>query len=146
VPNFFHVKVLERSGTDVKLDLRIISAERTEFDDGAAFALMLLYDPISQQLVYDAPLANRMSQEDTMDREWLERHLDDYVEDGILTDVNNLPMTVDFEKMSTKEMKAFFRSSRAPTALLDVTTTSPEWAGHLRPGMEWDSAAFDPFT
>jgi hypothetical protein len=40
----------------------------------------------------------------------------------------------------------FFDSSRAPAAVFEVTVTKPEWIAHLRRGMEWESAAYDPFV
>jgi hypothetical protein len=143
--SLFHVKVLECSGVDVKLELRIITGEQPAFYSGLSFALMLLYDPINKGLARDAPLARAVSVEQTTDLGWLHEHVDEYIDDAVLTDLRNHPVAVDLERMSPKERRDFFRSARAPVAVFEVTVTKPEWIAHLRRGMEWDTAAYDAF-
>jgi hypothetical protein len=137
------VKVLERSDVEVTFGLRIITGERSRFGSDESFALMLMYDPISKNLVKNAPLDGQFTLENTVDSRWLDRHVNEYVASATLLDVKNLPVTADLEAMTPKQYREFFQSSRAPTATFHVTATRAEWVQHLRAGMEWDSAAYD---
>jgi hypothetical protein len=144
--SLFHVKVLECSGVDATLELRIITGDQPDFDSGPSFALMLLYDPIDKELALDAPLARAVSVGQTTDPKWLDEHVDEYIDDAVLTNLRNHPVAVDLERMSPEERRDFFGSARAPVAVFEVTVTKPEWIAHLRRGMEWDTAAYDAFA
>ena len=139
----FHVKVNEVSDTQVVLKLRIITGEQPNFCSGPSFALMLLYDPIDIGMVRDAPLGRQVTLEDLMNVDWLDEHVDEYIRSTALGAVKNHPVTTDLAAMSPKQWRDFFKSSRAPSALFEVTVTRSEWLAHLRTGMEWDTAAYD---
>lgn len=141
--DLFHVKVNDISDTRLVLALRIVTGEQPDFYSGKSFALMLLYDPIINKIVSDAPLGREVSFDETMNAEWLYDHVDDYIQSAVLEEVRNQPVTADLQAMSPKQRRDFFRSSRAPSARFEITVTQPEWLAHLRKGMEWDSAAFD---
>jgi hypothetical protein len=141
----FHVKVKEVSGTRLVLHLRIITGEQPDFYSGRAFALMLIYDPIVQNEITDAPLAQPVSRDDIVTLSWLHEHVNEYIDDAVLIDIQNLPVQVDLAKMSPKERNKFFASSRAPWAIFEVIVTKPDWLAHLKPRMEWDSSAYDAF-
>jgi len=140
----FHVKVLDKEGTKVVLQLRIISGEQRDFYDGEGFALMLLYDPISYGDVdEDVPLAREVTLENTLDPDWVADNVADYVAAVRLYDVKNHPPAVDLEKLSGDARREFFKSDEAPTAKLEVTVTRPEWVEHIRAGAEWDTSSYD---
>jgi hypothetical protein len=141
--HFYHVTVMERSDADVIFALRLITGERSRFGSDESFALMLLYDPIGSEQTTDAPLAGQFTLEDLTDPDWLDTHVDEYIESAELGDVQNLPITADLEAMTAEKYRAFFESSEAPTATFRVTARRPEWVQHLHRGMEWDSAAYD---
>jgi hypothetical protein len=139
----FHVQVIEVATRHVTFSLRIISGEQPDFPSGPSFALMLLYDPIVNDVTPDAPLSRAITLDDTMNVDWLDEHIDRYVVAVDLQDVKNQPITADLERMSLRERREFFQSPRAPSARLAVTVAQPEWVSHLRPGMRWDTAAYD---
>ena len=141
--DLFHVKVSEVSDTRTVLTLQIITGEQPDFYSGKSFALMLLYDPIVDEKVSDAPLGREVSFDETMNREWLFDHVDEYIQSAVLEEVRNQPVTADLKAMSPKQRRDFYRSNRAPSARFEIIVTQPEWLAHLRKGMEWDSAAFD---
>jgi hypothetical protein len=141
--HFYHVRVVERSGAEVTFELRIITGERSRFASDESFALMLLFDPIDRGRSKDAPLAGRFTLEDVVDSDWIDTHVDEYIESTELRDVKNLPITADLEAMTAQEYTDFFESSEAPRATFHVKARQPEWVQHLSAGMEWDSAAFD---
>ena len=140
----FHVTVIEVRDTRLVLKLRIITGEQPGFHSGAGFALMLLYDPIESGITRDAPLARKFMFDDILNVDWLEEHVDEYIQSTKLNDVRNQPITEDLERMSSKQWRDFFKSNRAPSARFDITVTRPEWIGHFGKGMEWESAAYDP--
>jgi hypothetical protein len=142
----FHVTVGTIAGNDVVFQLRIITGEQPDFYTGRAFALMLLYDPIVKQNISDAPLARHVSAQHITDVAWLHEHVDEYIDEAVLTTVDNHPVTADLERMSPKQRREFFQSNQAPTGTFEITVTNPEWKAHLRPGMEWESAAYDAFV
>lgn len=139
----FHVQVIEVGDRHALFGLRIITGEQPDFPSGSSFALMLLYDPIVNDVTRDAPLGREITLDDTMNAEWLDEHIDEYIQSTELHDVKNQPVTADLERMTLRERGEFFRSLRAPSARLVVTVTRPEWLSHLRPGMQWDTAAYD---
>jgi hypothetical protein len=141
--HLFHVKVIKVSDTRLVLQLRIITGEQPSFYCGKAFALMLLYDPIVNDVVRDAPLSREVSFDNTMDSDWLDEHVDEYIQSTSLDEVRNHPFTADLDGMSPKQRRDFFNSRRVPSARFTVTVTRPEWLAHLRKGMEWDTAAYD---
>jgi hypothetical protein len=141
----FHIKVIEMVGTDVVIEIRIITAEQTDFYSGRGFALMLLYDPIRQQPIRDTPLAHEVSCENVLDVDWLQDHVHEYIDDAVITDIRNYPIAIDLERISARQRDTFFRSNNSPVALFEITATRPEWIAHLQAGMEWDSTAYDPF-
>lgn len=141
----YHVSVNEVSDTWVVFKLRIITGDQPDFDSGRAFALMLIYDPILKKKITDAPLAHHVSHDDIVNVSWLHQHVEEYIDDAVLTEIRNLPVTEDLEQMSPKELNKFFASDRAPWALFDVTATNPDWIAHLKPGMKWESSAYDAF-
>jgi hypothetical protein len=104
---------------------------------------MLLYDPIINGMGRDAPLSRKVSFDNTMNSDWLDEHVDEYIQSTSLDEVRNHPFSADLDGMSTKQRRDFFNSSRAPSARFDVTVTQPKWLVHLRKGMEWDTAAYD---
>lgn len=141
--HLFHVKVTAVTGDRLSLELRIISAEQPAFPSGPSFALMLLYDPIINEVVRDAPLAAKVTFDDTLCVEWLDMHVDEYIRATSLDQVRNQPIAADLERMSPKQARDFFKSAKAPSARFSVTVTRPEWIAHLRKGMEWNTAAYD---
>ncbi len=140
----FHVKVIEVRDTRLVLKLRIITGEQPGFHSGAGFGLMLLYEPIESGMIRDAPLAGEFMFDDILNVDWLDEHVDEYIQSTKLNDVRNQPITEDLERMSSKQWREFFKSSQAPSARFEITVTRPEWIAHFEKGMEWESAAYDP--
>lgn len=142
--DFFHVKVLSKEGSTVVLRLRIITGEVRDFYRSESFALMLLCGPIANEEPPKSPLGREVTFEDTLDPEWVDDHVDDYIAGVRLYDVKNFPPTVDLAKLSFDERREFFESDdTAPTAKFEIKVTSPKWIEHIRPGTEWDTAAYD---
>lgn len=139
----FHAKVMEVRDTRVVLKLRIITGEQPDFYSGPSFALMLLYGPIVKEMVRNAPLAREVTFEQTIDVDWLDEHIDNYIQSTVLDQVKNLPITADLDAMSSEQWSEFFQSDRAPSARFEITVTRPEWLSHLHEGMEWDTAAYE---
>jgi hypothetical protein len=141
--SMFSVRVMNRTDTDVVFRVRIMSTEQPSFCASRSFGLMLLYDPIAQGLASDAPLASEMSFDDTLDANWVTANIARFIKSTCITHVEHLPLTVDPAEMSPGERRRFWRSSKAPTASLEVTASGPAWVSHLRKGMEWETGAFD---
>lgn len=139
----FRVKVLENAGNTAIFRLQIISGEQPDFYASKSFALMLLYDPIVSERVTDAPLAEHVTFDDTLDAAWVNAHGDDYIRSTRLFDVKNHPRTVDLSALSAKQQREFWKSNRAPQASLEVVVTDPRWLAHLKAGDQWETAAYD---
>jgi hypothetical protein len=141
--SLFHVKVLSKQENTVRLRLRIITGEQTEFPSSHYFALMVLYDSANFAQI-KAPIADAMTTDDTMDHEWLDDNVDRFIQSVTLSEVVNLPVRVDFEGMSSAQRRRFWRGADAPHATLEITVTSPQWIEHVHKGGEWESTAFEP--
>ena len=141
--SLFKVKVLSKKEASLILRLRIISAEQPGFCTSKSFALMLLIDPIIQEIADRAPLAHNVSLKDTLDINWVSVNVSKYIEECHLSNIENYPLSVDLEQLSPKQQRDFWKSNRTPTAIFEITTTSPAWIEHIDKGMEWDTAAFD---
>ena len=142
--SLFRVKVIEKDNDTLVLRLGMISAEQPDFYDSKSFALALLYDPIVREQVADAPLAKAVTFENTLEIDWLETHLDEYVRSTRLFDVVNHPRTVDLSTLSAKQQRDFWKSGTAPQASLEIAVTDPRWIAHLQRGDQWETAAYDP--
>jgi hypothetical protein len=139
----FKVKVLSKCDNVVILQLRIISAEQPDFCKSKSFALMVICDPIINEVVENAPLAQRVSFEHTLDITWVSKNVHNYIEDCHLYDIKNYPITVDLENLSPKQRRDFWKSAEVPQAVFEITVTNPLWIEHIHKGMEWQTAAFD---
>ena len=139
----FRVKVTGKTVDTLTFRLRIITGEQPGFYDGKSFALMLLYDPIVNERTRGAPLAEKVTFDDTLDVGWVRAHVDEYVRSSRLFDTKNLPLTVDLAALSGNQRRAFFNSTRAPQASLEIVVTDPRWIAHVKLGDEWETAAYD---
>lgn len=141
--SLFKVKVLSKKEALLVLRLRIISAEQPDFCTSKSFALMLLIDPIIQEIADNALLAQNVSLKDTLDINWVSKNVSKYIKECRLSKIENHPLNVDLEQLSPKQQRDFWKSTRTPTAVFEITTTSPVWIEHIHKGMEWRTAAFD---
>lgn len=141
--SLFSVKVLSKEDNTVRLRLRIITGEQTEFPSSHYFALMVLYDSVDFGRI-KAPLADAMTIDNVIDREWLDDNVDRFIQSVSLSEVVNLPVRADLESMSSAERRRFWRGADAPHATLEITVAAPQWIEHIRKGDEWESRAYDP--
>jgi hypothetical protein len=141
--SLFHVKALSKQGNTVRLRLRIITGEQTEFPSSHYFALMVLYDSVDFGRI-KAPLADAMTIDNVIDREWLDDNVDRFIQSVSLSEVVNLPVRADLESMSSAERRRFWRGADAPHATLEITVVAPEWIEHIRKGRRAGEQGFRP--
>ncbi len=119
----FAVRVLDVSKQVVRLKVTSVHPDSAPPAPRAVFALMLMYDPISEsdsrafakhRHLEGSPLARAMDQRDYLDGTWLKENA-----------------------------QAFVAKATVSGSVLEIQPTHPAWIEHLRKGMAWETAAYD---
>lgn len=125
--DLYKVKVVAKSDRTVKLRVEVVHPDSNYVSNNESFALMLLHEGARDTT--NAPLAQEVSFEDTMDKGWLELYTRGFIES------------------SAFQVESGSSEGQTPAdwikGTLTVTVTDPVWISHLTPGAEFDSRAFD---
>lgn len=125
---FFEVTVIEKESNVVKLRLRIINPDQEEFHEEENVAFQFLLEPIFYNMDFTSSLGKKVPMKNLADEEWILENTEKYVESSKLIGIKNYPPE------STDDI---------PEAEMIIEVTSSKWVEHLKPGMTWQSAAYD---
>lgn len=125
--DLYRIKVAGKQDRTVTLRIEVVHPDSNYLSDNASFALMLLHE--GTRGTQNAPLAQEISFEDTLDRGWLERYTRGFVER--------------VEKKVESGSPEGQSSAEWLKGTITITATDPAWISHLAVGAEFDSRAFD---
>lgn len=142
---YHRLTILSVEGARVELELVVTDAVNGNFLPTAkSWALMALHEPTWTYLGKkvtrpQGPLAEVLSPQTILDSRWAKANVDKYVKSVKQVEKSNFPI---------KDGLAYNESKGTPAEALAraryvVTLTDPKWAEHLRPGLSWDSCAFE---
>ena len=81
-----------------------------------------------------APIGRELADQDICDGDWIRANIDRFVRQVEVRDRNLV--TRDCDDTDDEVLLD-------PQATLIISVTDPKWLEHLRPGMEWETTAFD---
>jgi hypothetical protein len=119
----FAVKVTDVTATSASLEVDSVHPDSGPPAATATFALMLLYDPIINSgysafrrytHLESSPLAQAMDRDNYLDSRWVPANA-----------------------------RAFVARAKVSRGTLQIWPTHPAWIEHLRPGMTWNTAAYN---
>jgi hypothetical protein len=125
--DLYQVKVVEKQDRTVKLRIEVVHPDSNYLSDNESFALMVMRE--GAQGVADAPLAQEISFDDTLDRGWLNLYTRGFIE--------RVESKVESGSSEGQTKEQWLKGT------LTITVTDPAWISHLAVGAEFDSRSFD---
>lgn len=142
----FAITVTRVQGDEADLEVTIIHPDLTVVPCKKAFALRLLFEPLSPYSPYSmepslqrSPAAQEVDLEDFADRAFWNLNAQGFIKQiSYGTQLDHPP-----PYPGEPDYEAFYQQGRRPRATLRIQVTHPGWLAHLREGMSWSTDAYD---
>lgn len=145
--NNFAVRVLEKRGAHLKLELTIIRSGQEEFYCAKNVGLQLIYNIDSRRheaKLLASALGTQVTPERIVDRPWLLANAPRFIEDIQIDEKTSFPDDVYLDELSEDELEDLWKDrSKLPKAIYSIRVTDPRWIEHLRTGQRWDAGVYD---
>lgn len=143
MPAYYNVVVEEVTGTKLVLGVWIKHPEKQVFPEAKNFVLQLICDPIVQGDAPEAPLLKNASAEDLEDEDWLMDNEEELIDSVEIVLLERFP-TIDLSSFTNEQRTAFWKDkNQIPYARYVIIVASQDTIAHLKPGMKWESAAYE---
>ena len=139
----YHIKALANSGTQLKLQLEIISPEEYYFYANKNFALQIIWEAAQLLSKGKAPILKDISEDHILDSDWVLQHENDYISNVVVSDTKNQPDAAQIDQFTRPEWDAFRKKHGTPSAVYTIDLKDKSWGSHIKEGQVWETAAYN---